>query len=239
MIDLTNKKSLYQIYKKKKPSGKFRIIYAPNEELKSEQKVLAKRLSSVYAPPSCVYGYVEGRSSSDLAKCHVRKDWIVTIDIVDFFPSISKEMLLAVGLSEYEAEVASFRGKCVQGSACSPVISNMIMKSVDNILCNVFLGQSITYTRYSDDIQISGYGKPCWHNVKLIEGYLKATGFKINEEKIKFMFKNQRQEVLGICVNDKVSVSRKLRSQLKFRASRGMLSASDEGMISYINGVMK
>jgi RNA-directed DNA polymerase len=230
----------YHIYKIKKPNGKFRIIHAPQGELKVKQKLLAKKLNAIYEPPSCVYGYVNGRSAADLAKCHLRKDWVITIDIKDFFPSIKSKMLSTVGLTEEEIETATYKGKCVQGSACSPVISNMILETTDKQMSAMLGGlHDVTYTRYSDDIQLSGMGKPKWKYIQLIKNVLAIDGFKINEEKIKFMFKNQRQEVLGICVNDKVSVDRKVRSQLKFRAKRGMLDATDIGMISYVNGVMK
>lgn len=240
MIDLSNKRSLYRIYKKKKPNGKYRAIHAPQGELKNEQVALAKKLSAMYEPLDCVYGYIKGRSTSDLANNHIGKDWLITIDIEDFFPSITKPKLLALGLTDYEAEIATLGGKCVQGSPCSPVISNLIMQDADkklDILFREIMG--MCYTRYSDDIQLSGSMKPHWQYVKVIKTALEEEGFKINEKKIKFMFKNQRQEILGICVNDKPSIDRKRRSQLKFRAKRGMLTESDKGMISYIHGVMK
>lgn len=241
MIDLSNKRSLYRIYKKKKPNGKFRVIYAPQGELKEAQKKLAAKLGVIYEPPSCVYAYVSGRSTRDLAECHLGKDWLITIDLKDFFPSIKKDMVLSLqGISEYEADLATYDGSCVQGSPCSPIISNMYMKDHDEAFLVLFARLGITYTRYSDDIQLSGFGRPSWQLINIIRQPLRhELKLELNEKKIKFMFKNQRQEVLGICVNDKLSVNRKLRSQLKFRASRGMLDQTDEGRLGYIRGIMK
>lgn len=241
MIDLSNKKSMYRIYKKRKPNGKFRVIYAPQGDLKLEQRDLAKRLGVIYEPPPCVYAYIEGRSTRDLASCHLGKDWLITIDLKDFFPSITKDMVLSLeGVNEYDAEIATLEGKCVQGSPCSPIISNMYMKDHDEAFLVLFGRLGITYTRYSDDIQLSGFGKPSWSLINIIKQPLRfELKLELNEKKIKFMFKNQRQEVLGICVNDKVSVDRKLRSQLKFRALRGMLDRTDKGRLGYIKGVMK
>lgn len=243
MLDLTQKRSLYRIYKKRKANGKFRVICAPQGELKQEQEALAKKLDAIYKPLDCVYGYIKGRSTRDLADKHVGKDWVVTIDIENFFPSITKEMVLWLsGVTEYEAEIATLNGVCVQGSPCSPIISNMVMFMVDltiSTYCDLDDTRKLCYTRYSDDIQLSGIGKPRWKDIAFIRNVLLTQGgFKLNEKKVKFMFKNQRQEVLGICINDKLSISRKVRSQLRFREKRDMLTSSDIGMISYINGIM-
>lgn len=239
MIDLSNKRSLYHIYKRKKANGKVRVIHAPQGALKLEQERLAQALSEIYDPPDSVFGFIKGRCTGDMAKQHVGKDWVVSIDLKDFFPSITKELLLKNGLLDYWSEVATLDGQLVQGSPASPVISNWIMRWKD-LQFEVFATiHGITYTRYADDIVLSGDGKPKWQYINFIEESLTPLGLKLNRKKIRFMFKNQRQEVLGVCVNDKVSVDRKVRSQLKFRARRGILTEADKGFLSYINSVMK
>lgn len=234
-LDLSKKHTLYKIYSIRKPNGKKRIIHAPCDALKLEQKSLARKLELEYeAPPSC-FGFVKGRSAADAVKEHVGKDWVVTIDLKDFFPSISRRHLDF--LDSYGAEIATLNGKLVQGSPCSPIISNIVLKDVDDFLHTWYMSCDKTYTRYADDITLSGMGKPSWEDVRFIGAILRGKGFRVNDRKIKFMFKNQEQRVLGITVNDKVSVNHKYRKNLREKIRRSQMTEVELGKLAYIKSI--
>jgi len=235
MLDLSNKEKLYHIYPVKKASGKKRIIHAPCLQLKAEQKKLASRLEAVPISDWC-YGFRKGRSITDAASMHVNKDWIITIDIKDFFPSITKDMLCAF-LSEYEAEVATYKNRLTQGSPCSPIISNIVFLELDNVFFEYFEVREISYSRYADDITISGMRSPKWEYVKYIDDKLKENEFRINKEKIKFMFKNGSQRVLGIKVNDGLSVDKRTRKILRAKIHQKNIDIADRGMLAFVKSV--
>jgi len=239
MLDLSNKKSLYSIYKRKKSNGKVRIIHAPKPELKCLQNNIGVLLQGRYDAPDSVHGFVKGRNASTLAANHTNKDWVITVDIKDFFPSVTRDMVLSVGLSMYWADAATYDDKLVQGSPCSPIISNMVFEPLDKAFSTVFKRRKIRYDRYADDIVISGYGNPSWGHINYIKAQCEKYGFIINTKKTKFMFKNHEQRILGITVNTGVSVNSKIRKALKNKIKYEGKDESSTGYISYINSVNK
>lgn len=236
MLDLRNKSKLYYTFKLKKPNGKFRTICAPCEALKKEQKKIVHKLSKFRLSDSC-YGYRKGLSIKDAADMHVNKDWIVTIDVANFFPSIKSDMLWF--LCDYEKEVATLKGSLVQGSPSSPIISNIVMRGLDERFSKYFTSLNISYSRYADDICISGFDRLDMKHVHFIESLLKSKGFKVNKEKVNIMFKKDRQEVLGLVLNDCLSVDRAKRRKLRARIHQGFKDNKTDGMLSYIWSINK
>lgn len=234
MLDLTNKRSLYRIYPIKKSNGKVRIIQAPCEGLKKAQKELSRKLESFAVSEHC-HGFKKGSSVSDAAIMHTDKRWIIKIDITDFFPSITKSMLTF--LSEYEQELATLNNRLTQGSPCSPIISNIVMYELDQFLHHNFKDIDVAYSRYADDITISGNNAPSWEYVHMVSAELRKRGLRVNQSKVKFMFANGRQNVLGVIVNDKLSIDRKVRHQLRAKIHQDNCNSSDHGMLAFINSV--
>jgi retron-type reverse transcriptase len=234
MLDLTCKKKLYNIYSRKKPNGKVRIIYAPCIELKTEQKLLSRKLESFVVSEYC-YGFKKGSSTTGAAEMHIGKKWIIKLDIKDFFPSIRKEMLTF--LDDYEKELSTYNNRLVQGSPCSPIISNIVMTESDEFLYHNLYKLGIAYSRYADDITISGNDAPKWEYVQMVSTELSKRGFRINQEKVRFLFSNECQDVLGIIVNDKLSVDRRTRHTLRAKIHQENLNSSDNGMLAFINSV--
>jgi len=236
MISLENKNSLYSIFSRKKKDGKKRIIHAPCLELKQEQRKLMLSLQKREWISEHCYGFKKGSSISSAASNHIGKDWILNIDIKNFFPSINENMLSF--LDEYEKELATLNGTVVQGSPCSPIISNIILRELDEEISNIFGWINVNYSRYADDIVLSGYGRP---NVKsyihIIRCHLKLLGFEIKDSKIDYSYKHKAQKVLGINVNNGLSVNRKLRKKLRAIIHQDNLTEKDIGTLAFINSV--
>jgi len=89
---LSNKDYYYSIRYKKKKNNKTRVIHAPSPKLKKIQKEFAdwflklKKLDFKFAEH--LTGFMPGKSISDNAKPHLEKDWVINMDIQDFFPTI-------------------------------------------------------------------------------------------------------------------------------------------------------
>jgi RNA-directed DNA polymerase len=71
-----------------KKSGYPRTITAPATALKILQRKLSQVLYSVYKPKDSVHGFVCGRNVVTNAKQHIRKRFILNLDLEDFFGSI-------------------------------------------------------------------------------------------------------------------------------------------------------
>ena len=78
----------YRLFNIKKKSGKLRQICAPVKGLKMFQCCLREIFSAYYVPSPNACGFVNGRSIADGAKRHIGKNFVLNIDLKDFFDSI-------------------------------------------------------------------------------------------------------------------------------------------------------
>jgi RNA-directed DNA polymerase len=235
-VDLDNIESSYRTYRVRKPNGGWRVITEPCDELKVLQKEIADRLEREIPVSEYAFGFKKGVSCVDSAKMHVGKDWILTVDVKDFFPSIGNDHLTF--LNDTEKKICTLNGGLPQGSPSSPIISNVVMRDIDKRLQDIFSKRNVSYSRYADDICLSGFGRiDIEEHVERVSGVLISLALNVNKKKTKFMPKYVRQTVLGIVVNEKISINRKTRKNLRSALHKGNISESTEGMLSYINMV--
>ena len=72
----------------------------------------------------------------------------------------------------------------------------------------------LTYTRYADDLTFSGDTIP--NNITtVVKEQLKDLGYQLAHQKTTWTGKHRRQMVTGLVVNDKISIPRPLRRQMR------------------------
>lgn len=194
------------IPKKDKASG-HRIIYKPmSESLINCLKILNINLNKIYNPPTSATGFIKGKGIKCNAEKHLAKKYILSIDLNNFFETITNNMVVEV-LKEYAfpketavniSKIITVNGKLVQGFHTSPTLANMIFKKLDLIFEN--LDDNIEYSRYADDLTFSSDSEIiCLPEItKIIENF----GFEINNKKTKIMKRGQNQYVTGLTVFD-------------------------------------
>lgn len=213
----------------KKNGEGFRRISSPMANLRRVQRAIAKGLSESYSPLKCVYGFVCERNVAMNALQHTRKRTVLTLDLKDFFPSISAPRVrgLFIKAMDYPQDVADtltnlvcHEGSLPQGAPTSPVISNMICFKMDRALLNFAANSGLTYTRYADDLVFSStsaysarkmvdQGKSAVYGINhFITDTIEANGFEINERKVHVANRGSRQIVNGIIVNQKCNIRR-------------------------------
>lgn len=209
--------------KNKKNLGSFRVVYAAiNPTLELIQKNIATSLSYSVDFPEYVQGFVSKRSIATNARQHLAKKYISTIDIKNFFESISFEKVscafLKIGCTPKVAK--SFAMICTlddflpQGASSSPIVANLVCSDMDIELHALAKSLSATYTRYADDITFSGDVVPARREVEAI---LLKNNFVINDSKYKIMKRGQNQYVTGLTVFDAslARVPRKIKKYLR------------------------
>ena len=223
-------KDKYRKFEIKKRTKGTREIIAPTPGIKLIQSRLNEILQDGYKEKSCVHGFVMGRNIISNATPHIKKKFLVSIDLENFFPSIYFGRLRGLFMSmpfQFNKEVASLVGNicchkgCLpQGSPASPIISNYICRKLDNELLKFVKGNKITYSRYADDITFSTNLKSLPDRLGIIGenklvlnpelvALVEKNGFRVNSDKTRFATKNNRQEVTGIITNEKLNVKRK------------------------------
>lgn len=194
--------------KKKGKKGGFRTVYSVfSFELSSILKVLNTNLTDIFEPKDCVHGYIKNKSNRTNALPHLAKKVVLSIDIMNFFDSISKEMveegLINIGfkkkIANYISSLTTTNGYLVQGFNTSPILSNIITEKMDEELMTLCDG-TINYTRFSDDLYFSS--NTITPNIKSIEEIISAHGFSLNNDKTKFMKRGHFQFVTGLTVFD-------------------------------------
>lgn len=214
--------SFYRTFYIQKKNGKLRKINEPLPSLKEIQCWILNEI--LYHIPVSPYAkaYLKGKSVKDNARFHRKQKKVLTMDIEDFFPSISFGRVLHLFRSiGYRDDVAVMLANlcclndCIpQGAPTSPMLSNIIASKLDYQIMKHIKNDKIRYTRYADDLTFSGDFNE-GDLIKNVERLANREGFRINEDKTRTRYRNQRQEVTGIVVNEKMQVNRKLRREIR------------------------
>jgi RNA-directed DNA polymerase len=224
--------TLYTTYDIAKRSGGLRTICVPKDRLKRVQRLILDAFLSKIEMPSHVHGCVKGRSIVTNAREHVNKPLVINIDLANFFGSISYDMVLNIFKTHFHCDdesadvftrLTTYGNFIPQGAPTSPAIANISALQLDQEIIQICsTNQSdhqSNYTRYVDDITISG-GREL---ALLLADFYRAIhrhGFRANPQKLKFAGPSARQKVTGIVVNERATapkkIIRKIRQQLYY-----------------------
>lgn len=218
---------IYHVYKIPKHSGGYRTIQAPENELKHLQQKLNEAFQACYSfhKPMVATAYTKNAKDDHRsaiyknAASHIGKNYLMSLDLKDFFPSISARRIRTLFMgpqfrqSEQNATILAlltcYQGKLPIGAPSSPVLSNFVCLDLDSQLNDYCQANQITYTRYADDLSFSSdiyFDKSTINTIKEI---IQNQGFTINEKKFRIQSKNKKQVVTGLTVNEKVNIDRK------------------------------
>jgi retron-type reverse transcriptase len=239
----------YHCFTIKKRNGSNRDLVSVNKSLKAMHSNLAVYFAEKFEVSKYAHAFVPKKpEKSSISKQqetllidrlrpkgvvsnalkHTNKKVVISIDLKDFFPSITFPRIMGMlksnpyNFSNKQAAILASimclpkqideKQGLPQGAATSPIMSNLICKKLDYQLSQMARKFDITYTRYADDLTLST------NNVKRISAeeivtsvteIVERNGFKVNEKKTKIMFKNQRQMVTSILVNEGLNLPKK------------------------------
>ena len=192
------------------PKGKKRrTINAPKVALKVIQKWFGFHLAEAVTLDTCVYGFIKGRSAIDAAALHCGSDWVYSIDIANFFPSIPLHSVAAalteLGYPPHGAELIAklccYDGGLAQGSPASPVLSNLVFRAADSELVAIAQKYGMQYTRYADDVVFSGKGIFPQEIKPAVRAVIESRGWKEAEDKERLATRPNRLKVHGLLVH--------------------------------------
>ncbi|MCL1093663.1 reverse transcriptase family protein [Shewanella kaireitica] len=239
----------YQCFTIKKRNGSERELVSVDKNLKAMQANLATYFETDFEVSKYAYAFVSTKSENlstleqqetllidrlrpkgvvSNALAHKNKKVVISIDLKEFFPTITfprvmgllksepynftnKQAAILASLICLPKDIDENRG-LPQGAPTSPIMSNLICKKLDYQLAKMARKYDITYTRYADDLTFSTNNLKGISAEKIISSVTQSVernGFKVNEAKTKVMFKNQRQMVTGILVNEGLNLPKK------------------------------
>ncbi|MBE6763165.1 MAG: RNA-directed DNA polymerase [Ruminococcaceae bacterium] len=205
-----------------KSNGKKREIDEPLPDLKFVQSWILENILEKCPISEYAKAYYKGRTLKHNARFHRAQSIVLTMDIKEFFSSISvrdvtkifEDMGYFHELSCFLAYLCCLNNVLPQGAPTSPYLSNLRMRILDNKISQYTSQRKIRYTRYADDLTFSGDFNP-HHVIKDISKLVYDEGFVINPDKTRVARRNARQEVTGIVVNSHMQISKEKRKQIR------------------------
>lgn len=213
----------------RKRRGQFRKIHKPRQDLRLLQKIIGTSISAVVTPslPEYVQGFVKDRSIVSNAKIHLAQRCLLHADIENFFDSITLEKVESVfvslgcnpGVTAIAAKLCTLNGSLPQGSCSSPVIANLTCRHLDADLYALASAHNCKYSRYADDITISGDITP---DTSAVERILINNGFSIRDGRCRIESRGQHQYVTGLTIFDEErprvprAIKRRMRLELHY-----------------------
>ncbi len=246
-----------------KRTGGMRLISAPRGLVRDLQARLLPVLQDVYEDHPSAHGFIKARSVVSNASVHVGRQWVLNVDLADFFPSVNfgrvrglfmaPPFLMGPKAATILAQICTHRNGLPQGAPTSPVLSNLISCAMDKRLTRLARAHKCRYTRYADDITLScdqavfppalaslDRSAPMHERVvagEELERAIMASGFAINHKKVRLQGRHRRQSVTGLGVNSHVNVERarvrKIRAMLHAWRKFGLDEAGREYFAKY------
>ncbi|MFI3132265.1 retron Ec67 family RNA-directed DNA polymerase/endonuclease [Mammaliicoccus sciuri] len=224
--------NMYSTFTIPKKNGGERTINAPNKELKNIQKKLVVLLENHYNElvekkkfrDSFLHAFIKDRSIITNARIHRNKNFILNIDLENFFETIHFGRVKGFFEKDFNFKVPSevaliiaqlicYKGSLPQGAPTSPIISNLIGKILDLRLIKLCKKYKLNYTRYADDLTFSTNDYSFVKNFnKILEDIkieVNKSGFKVNDKKTRVQNYRLRQDVTNLTVNKKINVQKK------------------------------
>lgn len=200
--------SYRKILRMKKDDG-VRTIYAPSDELKNVQRCILDKILIYEKLPDCVYGIGKDKGIIENAQKHVQGAYLLNLDIQNFFPSVHwkrveqiyKEIGCADEVGRTLCRFSTLNHGLPQGAPTSPYLANLALHNLDYRLYSLCKKNRLTYTRYFDDISVSGNIR-----VKTLEKtfiqIISEEGYKTKPSKRKLFGPEQNKEITGILISD-------------------------------------
>lgn len=209
-----------QILRIPKGNGRFRTVYSPPKEEKEEMRRCLPALTAIameLCPPNVVHGFMPGRSPLTNALQHVGYDYTLSMDLEDFFDTVTARHVSQTIPADIFAIVMRY-GAARQGLPSSPMVANIAAAPMDWEILRKLPSGAI-YTRYADDLCVSFRERGLFPQIAVDIGEVaQRRGFNINGRKTKLQSaRGGRRVITGVAVDDKRAyptraVRRKLRA---------------------------
>lgn len=202
----------YKLENISKKDGGLREIHKPSFKTKKIQRKILDSILINFKPTNSVFGLSAKKGVLDVAKIHQKNanNYLANLDIKDFFPSINQKMVKRIfircGCSKECAsiltKICTVDGCLPQGAPTSPYLSALALVDLDKKIYKFCIKNNITYTRYFDDITLSGKNLTK-EKIDYVENLIVREGYKIHPNKKDSFLSNQVKIVNSVIINKK------------------------------------
>lgn len=215
-----------------KSDGTPRETWDAQPQLKGVQEILKVRLLQRVQFPLFLQGSIRDKENPRdyvrNAAFHTQKGCVVTLDIANFFPSVTAECIKDVWLNffRFDNTVADILtalttkdGYLPQGAKTSSYLANLVFWRSEHELVEHLGRSGWTYSRLVDDVTISITRKPSKAELtkvnKTVIGYLQRHGYSIKRSKHEIFHQNRPMMVNNLIVNDRTALPENKRHKIR------------------------
>lgn len=205
---------------------KERKVYRVSNKYKSYLRFLDKVvLRHLANNPDVVHSYTKGKSVLTAVTAHAKSKAFFLADIKSFFSNVTKQDVTRIltrdnaqiPISDFEshapycASIMTWDNAIPVGFPTSPALSNGFLYEFDNALHDFCTRNELIYTRYSDDIIISGDKKNELMKLQdtvqeLLHNYASERLF-VNAEKTRITHIGNKVKILGLIVTKEGNIT--------------------------------
>jgi hypothetical protein len=219
--------------------GEFREVYkAKHLWIAQAHRSIAMIIKNSINYGEHVQGFLDGRSTLSNAALHMRQRTIVHADLKNFFNAITETQVessfVAIGalpaVAAILARLCTIDGYLRQGTRCSPGISNLVCQKLDIEMLSIARVTSTVYSRYADNITLSGDLPPAYDVIKNI---VENNSFELRDSGCYTQHRGARQFVTGLSVVDEEKPRLPKQMKRKLRLIVHYVSKYGEGHFEY------
>lgn len=229
-----------------------RDLAVPSEALKEIQTRIYAQLLRPIAVNEAVHS-APGRSILTNARRHAGHSHLSTFDIRRCFPSVRPDRVRAglerlgfdPGVAKLVTRLTTVGHQLPQGAPTSPALLSAVLVDFDGKLASIAREQGLTYTRYVDDLCLSG-GARTENLARVVEDVVRRHRFQLHLKKRFDWGPDERHVVTKIMVNTTPSALPEYRESLEailrdHRSGRAVLTVEDlesvRGKIGFVTSV--
>lgn len=215
---------------------KGRAILQPNKKLKAYHAFLCSFLVDfLELNQRVVFAYRKGVNPHDAVTRHAKNRAFFQTDIENFFGSVTREIVQSTIVQNAEnipvldlaehmeriLDLITVDGALPAGFSTSPSISNACLRDFDNVFERYCNDHQLTYTRYADDLIVSGDSREALKDIPSVIGKLllkhSFESFKLNRGKSKLTTIGRKIKVLGMVIlpSGRATVDMELKKRIE------------------------
>lgn len=207
--------------------GKPRDTWRPSRRLAAIQGAIIERLLDSLPISDCAHAYRKGRSIVSAASPHAGTAFLLSMDVKSFFPRTHHTRVYQLWLNlGCHADVArlltkltTYNGELATGLRTSNAISNLLFARVDARVKGLCQRCGLEYTRYSDNLTISGPHIPD-QVTRLAAQAVRDEGMSLPPQRAALSGPGCRKVVTRLVVNEKVNVGKGKCREIRAEAHR-------------------
>lgn len=212
-----------------------RVLEIPKPRLRETQRRILRRVLDRLPPHPAAQGFVAGTSPATFSSPHAGRPVVIRIDLRRCFETITVARVRAVfaavgyppavaraladlcttttpaerlvGVDPVHAAILRSR-HLPQGAPTSPALANLVMRTLDRRITGYAHRHGLVYTRYGDDMALSGTIDDPSAVVWVVGQIVADEGFTVHGDKTRIMYAHQQQRLTGLVINDRPRVCR-------------------------------